>query len=182
MGVCKHPALSFLHTILPGMQKVKPPVPGGVAGMALPVRLFQKVFQDFTGTAFLHLFRKRASLGAVTAGSADEPAQMSALKLPGRALLLHPAVFSFPAWDSALNFTFAITEKEEDLTFNMGRNRSPPLFIAVNGLECDSEQFRHLFLCFSKLFPGSCKFLGIQLDLLVHQNSLYGKDTTDVHI
>jgi hypothetical protein len=29
-GFCNHPALSFSHTILPDMQKVKLPAPGGV--------------------------------------------------------------------------------------------------------------------------------------------------------
>jgi hypothetical protein len=146
------------------------------------IRLFQEFFQDLAGTAFLRLFFERATLGTVAEGSTDEPAQMPALKLPGRALLLYPAVFYLPAWGDVLQLSFAITEKEEDLTFNMGRNRSPPLFIAVNGLECDSEQFRHLFLCLSKLFPGSCKFLGIHWGSPYVVTGINTKYTTGVQL
>jgi hypothetical protein len=64
---------------------------------------------------------------------------MPALKLPGGALLLHPTIFYFPAWVGVLAYAFAITEKEKDLTFNMGRDGPPSLFVAMNGLQCNSE-------------------------------------------
>ena len=95
--------------------------------------LFQLLFQYLAGAAFHHLFFERASLSAVTAGSADKPAQMPALKLPGRALLLHPALFFFPARDRVFMLSFMVADKEEDLPFNMRRNRSPSLLVAVNG-------------------------------------------------
>ena len=96
---------------------------------------------------------------------------MPALKFPGRTLFLHPAVFLFPAGDGVFVSSSVIADEVENLTFNVGGNRSPALLVAMNGLERYSEQFRHLFLCFSKLFPGSCKFLGIQWVLLVIDNS-----------
>ena len=90
---------------------------------------------------------------------------MPALKFPGRALLLHSTLFFFPAWDDALAFAPVIAEKKKDLTLNMGRNISPSLLVTMNSLHCYSEQFGHLFLRFTKFFPGSSKFFGIHLNL-----------------
>jgi hypothetical protein len=136
-------------------------------------RLFQQGLENLAGTTLHHLFFVTVSRGTVTAGPAEKPAQVPTLKLPGRALLLHPALFYIPAGADGLEFAPAITEKEKDLAFNVGRNRSPSLFVAMNGLQCNSEQFSHLFLCFSKFFPGFKKFFRIQWGLLVYEGCYY---------
>jgi hypothetical protein len=70
-------------------------------------------------------------------------------------------------------FSLVITEKEKDLPLDMAGYLSPSLFIAVNGLEGYTQKFSHFFLCFSQFFPGSCKFCGIQLNLLDSKSSYY---------
>ena len=95
---------------------------------------------------------------------------MPALKFPGGALLFHSTLFFFPAWDDVLAFAPMIAEKKKDLALNMGRNISPSLLVTMNGLHCYSEQFRHLFLRFTKLLPGSSKFFGIHLDLPTNES------------
>ena len=95
---------------------------------------------------------------------------MPAPKFPGGALLFHSALFFFPAWDDAPAFAPVIAEKKKDLPLNMGRNIPPSLLVTMNGLHCYSEQFRHLFLRFTKLFPGSSKFFSIHLDLPINES------------
>lgn len=95
---------------------------------------------------------------------------MSALKFPGGALLLHSTPFFFPAWDDTLAFAPVIAEKEKDLALDMGRNISPSLLVTMNGLHRYSKQFRHFFLRFTKLFPGSSKFFSIHLNLPTNES------------
>jgi hypothetical protein len=133
--------------------------------------LFQQGLQYLTGAASYDLFFKRASLGTVTEGSTYIPAEMPALKLPGRALFMYATLFSFPAGDEVPASTLAITEKKEDLTFNVGRDISPSLLVTMNRLHCDSEKFRHLFLCLSELSSGFGKFCTIHLALPLNENS-----------
>jgi hypothetical protein len=98
---------------------------------------------------------------------------MAALEFPGRALFLHSAVFFFPAGRGDLVLSFMVTEKKKDLPLYMARDIPPPLFVAMNGFKGYSQQFSHFFLRFSQLFPGSCKFFGIQLSLLVDTTGCY---------
>jgi hypothetical protein len=144
--------------------------------------LFQQVFKNLAGPAFLRLLFEGAALGAITACPAYIPAEMTALELPGRTLFFHPTMLYLPAWMSVFDLAAAIAEEKKNLTFNMGRNSSPSLFVAMYGLQCNAEQFSHLFLCFSQLLPECIKFFGIQFDLLIYESSCYRKDTTDVHL
>jgi hypothetical protein len=97
--------------------------------------LLQKGLQNFTGTAFLHLFFQRATIRAITASTADKPAQVAALEFPGRALIFQVAILFFPAGNGCLVFSFMVAKKKKDLPFYVTRNISPTLFVAVHSLQ-----------------------------------------------
>ena len=53
-------------------------------------------------------------------------------------------------------------DQKQQLPFNMDRNISPALLIAVNGLDGGTEQLSHLSLCFSQFLTEKCKLCLIQ--------------------
>ena len=75
----------------------------------------------------------RCFAGALTQGAVQKPAEMTALKLPGRAIFFFLTFLLFPAGDEFRIPASLLDEEEEQLTFNMGRDRPPPLLVAVDG-------------------------------------------------
>ena len=90
---------------------------------------------------------------------------MPALKFPSGTLLLHLAVFYFPAWRNALLFSTSIAEQIKDLAFSMKRNFPPSLFIAANGLHWYSKKLGQLFLGLLQLLSTFMKFFRIHKGL-----------------
>jgi hypothetical protein len=102
---------------------------------------------------------------------------MPALELPGRAFFLFGALFLFPARDQILFSTSLITEKKENLPFDMRRYRPAPLFIAVYGFNRYAKEFCQLLLGFVELFSCRNKFI------FVHKRSSFHtpkKSHTDI--
>lgn len=66
---------------------------------------------------------------------------MTALKFPGRALLLEVAEFLLPAGDKAVFSASLIYQQEINLSLNMCGNCSPSLLITVNSFQRHSEEF-----------------------------------------
>ena len=91
---------------------------------------------------------------------------MPALKFPCGALLLHLAVFYFPAWGDTFLFSTSIAEQIKDLAFSMKGNFPPSLFIAANGLHWYSKKLGQLFLGLLQLLSTFMKFFGIHIGLL----------------
>lgn len=59
---------------------------------------------------------------------------MTALKLPGGTLLFYVTEFLFPAWNKTIFSAPLIDKQKVDLSFYVSRNRSPALFITMDGL------------------------------------------------
>jgi len=60
---------------------------------------------------------------------------MTALKLPCGAMFSLRSLFLLPARDMTGIPPTLVDEEKEELAFNMGGNCSPPLLVAVDGLE-----------------------------------------------
>ena len=87
-------------------------------------------------------------------GAVDEPAELAGLKFPGGALFpaLGGAIFDGPArFDVTIAFSRA-GEQKQNLPFGVGRDLSPALFIAVQGLERNAKELRQFFLGLAELF------------------------------
>lgn len=123
--------------------------------------------------ASLHFFFPRFMNMAIADGPADKPAKIAGLEFPGRALffLLGRTCFSIPARPPFTDVFLQSGNQKENLSFHMGRYGSPPLFIAVNGLDGNAKKLRHLPLCFSQLISELLKFF-----------AGHGKSFTDNHI
>jgi hypothetical protein len=85
---------------------------------------------------------------SLTNRSVNEPADSPGLKFPRRALFfsLSGAFFSNPTGFQALLPPPSPENKEKHLSLHMGRDRSPPLFIAVYSFNGCAEQLPHLLL------------------------------------
>jgi len=80
---------------------------------------------------------------------------MAALKLPCRTLIFYAAGLLFPARFEA-GFTSTLVDKEKVyMSFNMGGDCAPSLFVTVDCFERHPEEFGKLFLSLFKFF--SCK-------------------------
>ncbi len=90
---------------------------------------------------------------------------MPALKLPGGTFFLIGALFLFPARDQILFSASLITEKKENLSFDMRRNCPASLFIAVYRFNRYTKEFRQFLLCFIELFSCRNEFI------FVHKSS-----------
>jgi hypothetical protein len=89
------------------------------------------------------------------AGAVDKPAQVSGIEFPGRAVFL-PAVralIDIPAFFGGIVRIQDPGQQKQNLPFHMVGNSAPPLLIAVNGLDGNTQQLGHLFLRFFQ--PGS---------------------------
>jgi hypothetical protein len=101
----------------------------------------KNVVENLTGAADLHLLFPILLNAAVTDGTIDKPAKISAFKLPGRAffLLLGSTFFYSPAWFFGVRVGGYPGNQEKHLSFHGRRNGTPTLFIAVNGFQGCSE-------------------------------------------
>jgi hypothetical protein len=97
--------------------------------------LFQQLGKDVTCFANFQLISLRSIQGAFTQCTGQEPAEMAALKFPCGALLFYIAVFLLPAWGKTVLSSPLIDKQKIKMSFNMGRNCSPALFITVNGFQ-----------------------------------------------
>lgn len=79
---------------------------------------------------------------------------MSALEFPGGTLLFDVTKFLFPTWGQAVFSAALIDKKKIEMSFDVGWNCSPALFVAMNSLQRHSKKFCQHFLSFPKFFPG----------------------------
>lgn len=86
----------------------------------------------------------------VTYGAVDEPAEFTRVELPGRTLLLLliRAFFNFPTVARISPPACFSGKQEKELSFNVAWDGTPPLFIATDRFERDSQQAGCFFLCF----------------------------------
>ena len=81
-----------------------------------------------------------AILGTVTKSTAEEPAEVAALELPGRALILLGTYLLLPARCHRVLSAPLVNEQEIELPLDVCRYRSPSLFIAVDCLERHTQK------------------------------------------
>ena len=95
---------------------------------------------------------------AVANRTVDKPAKVTTLKFPGRApfLLFGSTVFYSPAWFAAFPSAVNPGYQKIHLPLHSGRDCTPALFIAVDGLQGCAQQLCHLLLGFAHL--GSIRF------------------------
>ena len=91
--------------------------------------------------------------------SAQKPAEMPTLKLPGRTGFFITTLLFFPAGDQILLSAALITEKEEYLAFNMRRNGPASLLVTMDCFNRNPEKISELFLCSSQFFSRGDKFI-----------------------
>ena len=75
------------------------------------------------------------------------------MKLPCWACFFLFTLFFVPAGGERIVASALLDQQEIELAFYMGRNGTPALFIAVDGLKGHSQEFGELFLCFAEFFP-----------------------------
>ena len=110
----------------------------------------KQVRKDLARPTNLHLLIPVFLNSAVTNCSVYEPAKLSNLKLPCRAVcfLVRRTFFYSPTRFSALPFLSDPGEQEIHLSLRRRWNEPPALFVTLNCLNRNSEQQCHLFLCF----------------------------------
>jgi len=120
--------------------------------------------EDFTGATALHLLLPTGLYMPFANGSVDEPAQLTGLKLPCRALFsfILGTLSLFPTDNLVVLILVLAAHQKQQLSFHMYRNISPSLLIAMNGLDGCTEQLSHFFLGFSKMLSKKCKLCLIQ--------------------
>ena len=123
----------------------------------------QQRSQHLTFAADLHLFPPIFLNRTLANGSIYKPAELSASKFPGRALLLQfrRAFFNHPARFRDFRATPSPWNQEKDLPLHMGWYRSPSLFIAVNSLDRCPEQLPHLLLGLAQHFSKVQEFFTV---------------------
>jgi hypothetical protein len=123
---------------------------------------FQERIKNIALLAHFKFVMFTGILGAIAESSAKKPAKVATLKLPGRALLFQIALFSVPAWGEDIVSAPLIDQQEIQLSLNMRWNRSPPLFITVNGFQRHSQKFGQLLLCLCQFFSRQTEFFFCQ--------------------
>ncbi len=129
-------------------------------------QLFNRL-QNFTGSAKLHLFLPIFVNSSVTDSSVNEPAKISGLKLPSRALLFlfRRAFFNNPTRLGYCRIPSHSGNQEKHLPFHMGRYVSPALFVALYSLVGYPQQLGYLALCFIYSFAEAFKLFTIHGNL-----------------
>jgi len=88
-------------------------------------------------------------------GPAQKPAEMTGLEFPGRAILLDFTFILDPTVLAPGGIVLALVDQQEiDLSLDMQGNRTPALFVALHGLEGNTEQDAKFFLGFAQRGPG----------------------------
>ena len=82
--------------------------------------------------------------------AADSPADMPALKLPGRAILFFRAELFFPAGCEQLALMALIANQKIEIAGDMRRDGPPALLVAVDGFQTHAQNRRQLFLSFAQ--------------------------------
>jgi hypothetical protein len=102
--------------------------------------------------AYLHLILPALLRGAFTDGPVDEPAQMSCLQLPCRALQpdLLGASLPDPTWSGSIGLKGFERHKKEHLALDMHRDAPPSLLQALYGFWRRTQYLGHLLLRFSE--------------------------------
>jgi len=120
--------------------------------------------EHFAGATAFHLLLPTGLDMPFANGSVDEPAEFTGLKLPCRTLFFSilRTVSHLPTENLVVLISILPADQKQQLSFNMDRNISPPLFIAVNGFDGGTEQLGHLSLGFPKLLAVKCKICLIQ--------------------
>jgi hypothetical protein len=126
--------------------------------------------------AYPHFFLPRRLQLSLTNRAIDEPAEVSELEFPGRAVFpgISRAVLNGPASPVFVVLPQLPAKKKQGLSFYMRGNSSPALLKALYGFDGGSQQVGHLALSFSQLmtdfrelpfsheyppFPGCCSLL-----------------------
>jgi len=78
---------------------------------------------------------------------------MTAIELPGRAVKLFFTALFFPARCNIFINSTLIAQEKEYLTFDIGWNISPALFVGMNSFYRNTKNFSKLFLGFAKSLP-----------------------------
>ncbi len=115
---------------------------------------------NFAVSAYFHLLFP-ASLGRAPADrSVDEPAKVSGIELPCRAILpvLRWTAARQPAGLGLLGGAALECQKKQDLALDIHRNVPPALLEALNGLGRNTQNLCHLVLSFSEM-PTDCRKL-----------------------
>lgn len=76
----------------------------------------------------------------IAQGATQEPAEMAALKLPGRAVVFLGTVLVFPAWLQIILSTPLVDEEKIDMPLYVIGNCPPSLFVAVYGFQRHAEE------------------------------------------
>ena len=127
-----------------------------------PGRLFEQGFKNIAGAANGDFLLGVELVGTIAPSTADKPAEMTAGKFISRAVVFHPAFFDLPAGFVSRLFVSYFAEKEKELSFDMRRNRTPSLLVAMNGFERDAEEICELLLCAEQLFSSLGEFYFVQ--------------------
>jgi hypothetical protein len=101
-------------------------------------------------------------------GPVDEPAEVSRLEFPRRAVLtgLRRATPNLPAGAHVSIALFLKGPQKEHLPLDVHRNSSPPLFEALNAPERRSQELRNFLLSFFKFLTERLEFFGVHGFLL----------------
>lgn len=108
-------------------------------------------------------------------GPVDEPAEVSRLEFPRRAVLtgLRGATPNLPAGAHVFIGLFFKGPQKEQLPLDVHRDFAPPLFEALNAPERRSQELRHFFLSFLKFLAKRLEFFGVHGFLLEGQENFY---------
>lgn len=82
----------------------------------------------------------------MTESAGQIPAHISALELPRRTLFFLMTIFFFPTKYKFVGLSSLINKKEKEVSLDMTRDRTPPLFVTVDSFEGNPQQRRNLFL------------------------------------
>jgi hypothetical protein len=93
-------------------------------------------------------------LSAFAKGAIEEPAEMATLELPSRTVLPFETLLLLPAGNHVCVSAALIDQKEKNLAFDVGWDRTPALFVAVYGFKRHPEKLSQLLLGLAKFLPG----------------------------
>jgi hypothetical protein len=110
-------------------------------------------------------------------GPVDEPAEMSRVEFPRRAVLtgLRRATSNLPAGAHFFIGPLFKGPQKEHLPLDVHRDSSPPLFEALNAPERRSQELRDFLLSFFKFLTKRLEFFGVHGFLLEGQKKFLSR-------
>jgi hypothetical protein len=141
----------------------------------LPFFHLQVSGKDRTSPASLH-FSAPAFLNLPPAvGTADKPAKMSGLKLPGRTVFPPGgrASLNLPARAGSFAAARFHGRQEKNLPFDVCGDLAPSLLEALHGPDGGSQELSHLFLGFLHALAEGREFIGVHKEPLSAQNGSF---------